>query len=48
MSWYNPLQNTIYCGKLEITTYHNYQGDSSYQAIVARLPKYLREETWCG
>jgi len=29
MSWYYPLQNTIYCGKLRSTTYHIYQGDSS-------------------
>jgi hypothetical protein len=26
MLWYNPLQNTIYCGKLRFTTYHVYWG----------------------
>jgi hypothetical protein len=28
MLWYNPLQNTIYCGKLESTAYHVYGGVS--------------------
>ncbi len=26
MLWYNLLQNTIYCGILECTTYRRYQG----------------------
>ena len=26
MLWYNPLQNTIYCGTLESTTYYVYGG----------------------
>jgi hypothetical protein len=42
MSWYNPLQNTIYCGKLKITTYYVYQGESDAAYY------HWREETWCG
>ena len=32
MLWYNPLQNTIYCGKLVSTTYHYYQGENRLTA----------------
>ncbi len=46
MSWYNPLQNTISCGKLRNTTYHVYGGDSGAAFQDLRGDRVWIEPLW--
>jgi hypothetical protein len=36
MLWYNPLKNTIYCGKLKSITYYVYGGGSQSDLSACR------------